>query len=256
MSKSIHELLSLKGKVALVTGSRTGIGRAILFGLAEAGADVIQHAMAPRESMEADGESIKAMGQRHMAISADLQEADCDRKIFNAIGDFGSPDILILNASQQIRKPFEEITDADFDAQMHINFRSSMKLVQRFLPAMKQKGWGRIVTIGSIQQCVPHPDMMVYAASKEAQMNMVTYLAGMYAPYGITVNNVAPGTVLTGRNEAVLKDEAYRGKIEQEIPAGFIGEPSDCVMPVVMLCGEGGRFLTGENIYVDGGKHL
>ena len=256
MSKTIHELLSLKGRVALVTGSRTGIGRAILFGLAEAGADVIQHAMAPRESMEADGERIKAMGQRHIAIAADLREADCDRKIFDAIGDFGCPDILILNASQQIRRPFNEITDEEFDAQMHINFRSSMKLVQRFLPVMKGKGWGRIVTIGSIQQCNPHPDMMVYAASKEAQMNMVTFLAEQYAPYGITVNNVAPGTVLTGRNEAVLKEEAYKEKIERDIPVGFIGEPSDCVLPVLMLCGEGGRFLTGENIYVDGGKHL
>lgn len=256
MEKSIQQLISLEGRTALVTGSSTGIGRALLFGLAQAGADVIQHASRPRESMEEDSRRIRAMGRRYKAVAADLRLPDCDREIANQIADFGAPDILILNASRQIRRAFCDITDEDFDTQMYINYRSSIKLAQRFVPGMKEKGWGRIVTIGSIQQCCPHPDMLVYAGSKEAQRNLAVYLAGIYAPYGITVNNIAPGTILTGRNEEALSDPAYRAQIEAAIPAGFIGEAWDCVLPVLMLCGEGGRFLTGENIFVDGGRHL
>ncbi len=256
MTPELERYFSLEGKTALVTGSSTGIGRAILFALAHAGADVVQHASAPWAGESSDAAELDAIGIKHKAIYANLKTADCGRRIAEQLEDFSEPDILILNASYQIRREFSEITDEDFDTQMYINFRSSIKLIQSFLPRMKKNSFGRIVTIGSIQQCVPHPQMAVYSASKDAQLNLVKSLAKIYAPFGITVNNVAPGSIYTRRNIEVLSDEAYRRKVIENIPAGYIGEPEDCAAAVVMLCGSGGRYVTGENIYIDGGSHL
>ena len=256
MNPELARYFSLNGKTALVTGSSTGIGRAILFALAQAGADVIQHASAPWEGESSDAAELDAIGVRHKAIYANLKMADCERQMADQLRNFSEPDIMVLNASYQIRREFSEITDEDFDIQMYINFRSSIKLIQKFLPHMKKNSFGRIVTIGSIQQCVPHPQMAVYSASKDAQLNLVKSLAKIYAPFGITVNNVAPGTIYTRRNIDALNDEAYRERVVGNIPAGYIGEPEDCAAAVVMLCGDGGRYLTGDNIYIDGGCHL
>ena len=121
---------------------------------------------------------------------------------------------------------------------------------------MKNKKWGRIVTIGSVQEAKPHPDMLVYSASKAAQTNMVKSLALQLANDGITVNNVAPGVIYTDRNVEALSDPEYAKKVTDSIPVGFYGQPEDCAGIVSLLCSEDGRYITGQNIFVDGGKGI
>ncbi len=253
----MNNLFDLSGKLALVTGSSRGIGRAIALGLARQGAAVYVNGTKPSAKAEETLAALTAPGARAAAVYGDLADAQAAASIAEQMrSSLGLPDILVLNASYQIRSPWPQITPEQFDLQMHIDCLSSLQLIQQCVPAMREKGWGRIVTIGSVQQAKPHPEMVVYAAAKQAQLSMVRNLALQLAPYGITVNNFAPGAILTDRNTEALADAAYRKQVEGRIPAGYIGDPEDCVAPVVMLCGNGARFLTGENLMADGGQHL
>jgi NAD(P)-dependent dehydrogenase (short-subunit alcohol dehydrogenase family) len=107
-----------------------------------------------------------------------------------------------------------------------------------------------------VQETKPHPDMLVYSASKAAQTNMVQSLALQLAKEGITVNNVAPGVIYTDRNVEALSDAAYAQKVKDSIPVGFYGEPEDCAGIVSLLCSEEGRYITGQSLYIDGGKSI
>ena len=242
-------MFDLTGKKALITGSTQGIGLAVAKCLAEYGAQVYINGAISREKCE---NVVKTIPNAKFAFQ-DLSEADCADKIYNITGDV---DILILNASIQYRKAWNEITSEEFDKQMKVNFKSSMELVQKYAPGMQKKQWGRIVAIGSIQQYKPHKDMLVYAASKAAQMSMVQNLAKQFAPYGITVNNVAPGVILTPRNESVLVDDQYYKQVMNGIPCGYVGESKDCIGGVLLLCSEAGRYITGTDLVIDGGMHL
>lgn len=121
---------------------------------------------------------------------------------------------------------------------------------------MIKKGWGRIVTVGSVQQEKPHKDMLIYAASKAAQLNMVKNLAKQFAPFGVTVNNVAPGVIATPRNEEALSNKDYAKKVLEGIPCGYAGEAGDCAGGILLLCSDEGRYITGENLIIDGGMKL
>ena len=121
---------------------------------------------------------------------------------------------------------------------------------------MKEKGWGRIVTVGSVQQNVPHKDMPMYAASKCAIMSLVENLAKQFAPFGITVNNMAPGVIDTPRNAGALSNPEYNKKVMAGIPMGYAGKPEDCAPAVLLLCSDEGRYITGANRDVDGGMKL
>ena len=121
---------------------------------------------------------------------------------------------------------------------------------------MKEQKWGRIITIGSVQEAKPHPDMLVYSSSKAAQTNMMKSLSLQLAGDGITVNNVAPGVIYTDRNVEALSDAEYAKKVVSTIPTGFYGMPEDCAGIVSLLCSEEGRYITGQSIYVDGGKSV
>ena len=240
-------------KTALVTGSSRGIGRAIAIRLAKDGYKVIVHcagniakAIETKEIIEKNGGEAEVM----TANFCDLNET----KLFaEKIKDL---DVLVLNSSLQYRTPWEEIAvDACYE-QLNCNFVSSMLLIQSVVPNMRKNKWGRIVTIGSVQEAKPHPDMLVYSASKAAQTNMVKSLSLQLAKDGITVNNVAPGVIYTDRNIEALSDPEYAKKVTDSIPVGFYGEPEDCEGIVSLLCGEEGRYITGQNIFVDGGKSV
>lgn len=243
-------MFELNGKKALVTGSTQGIGFAIAEALAQYGATVFINGAKDEEKVKA---AVKRIGQNSRPALADLSHPDCAECLYEITGDI---DILILNASIQFRKPWNEITEEEFDAQIAVNFKASLKLIQKYAPHMMKKHNGRIITIGSVQQEKPHEDMLVYAATKSAQENMVRNLAKQLAPFGITVNNVAPGVIETPRNEAALSDEAYAKLVLSKIPCGYSGQARDCVGQVLLLCSEAGRYITGENIFIDGGMKL
>lgn len=249
----VKELFNLAGKRALVTGSSQGIGRAIAMALAEAGADVVVHCASDIAKAQAVCSEIETLGRSCSMVVADLAGADAAARI---AAQAGAVDILVLNASVQIRKAWDQVTLDEYRRQIDVNLGSSIWLIQRFAPAMRQKKWGRIVTIGSVQQVRPHPEMLVYSASKSALVNLVKSLAPQFAPNGVTLNNLAPGAIATGRNEQVLSNPEYLKKVLAKIPAGFIGEAADCAGTALLLCSDAGRYITGQDIFVDGGMGL
>lgn len=253
----IKSLFELKGKTALITGGSQGIGKAISLVLAEYGANVVIVYRSGQELAMQTSNEIRAKGVKCEIFKCDLSELIA----VNAIKEFLISknieiDILVLNASVQFRKSWNEVTSDEFDIQMNTNFKSSMFLIQALYPVMQQKKWGRIVTVGSVQQLKPHHQMIVYAASKMAQVSMVKSLAPQFGVDGVTINNLAPGAILTGRNEEVLRDQDYKKLVETKIPVGYIGEPADCAATALLLCSDAGKYITGQDIFVDGGMGL
>ena len=248
---------NLQGKIALVTGSSRGIGRAVALGLAECGADVMLHARRAASIPPSLPDEIRACGVRCCAAAADLSDPQGARSLYAAtVEQLGAPDILVLNASLQIRNDWEKVPLEEYQTQMQIDFFSDVQLAQLAVPAMRERHWGRIVTIGSVQQCHPHREMIVYAAAKSALANLVRNLAVQLAPDGITVNHVAPGVIETDRNCDVLANPECRRRCLKRTPVGFLGTPEDCVPPVLLFCAPESRFLTGCDLSVDGGNSL
>lgn len=240
-------------KTALITGSSRGIGRAIALRLARDGYRIIVHAAGNVQKAEETARFIRENGGEAQVLLADLTDLDQTRKLCEQLP---AVDVLVLNASLQYRTPWQEISVEACCQQLNCNFVSSMLLIQAVTPHMQANGWGRIITIGSVQEAKPHPDMLVYSASKAAQTNMVHSLSLQLAKDGITVNNVAPGVIYTDRNVEALSDPDYAKKVTDSIPAGFYGKPEDCAGIVSLLCGEEGRYITGQSIFVDGGKGI
>lgn len=243
-------MFDLKGKRALVTGSTQGIGKAVASLLAQYGATVVVHGSSSQEKCQRAAGEME--GSTETAV-ADLSKADCARRLYEQTGDV---DILVLNASVQFRKAWDEITPEEFDIQMNTNLKASLMLIQKYVPHMKSQNWGRIVTVGSVQQHKPHKDMAIYAASKCGQMSLVANLAKQLAPFGITVNNLSPGVIATPRNEEALNDPVYAKKVLDGIPLGYAGKAEDMAAAALLLCSDGGRYITGTELIVDGGMHL
>lgn len=250
-------MFSLHGKTALVTGSSRGIGRAIILALAQQGATVIMHCRRPCTSGEETMAALQGIGAECYAVYADLSQKDGANDLYNQVNALGlQVDILFLNASVELRREWTEITDEEYDLQMNTNFRSSIKLLQAFVPSMQQRKWGRVVTVGSVQQRKPHEAMLIYSASKMALCNTCLSLATQLAPDGVTINNLAPGAVRTDRNAEALSDPAYDEKVRNLIPMKYIGVPEDMAGIAVFLASDESKYMTGQDIYVDGGKGL
>lgn len=242
-------MIDFKGKKVLITGSTQGIGLEIAKQFSQHGAVTYINGASCEEKVNNAARTVP----NSLPALCDLSKSDCDKTLYDITGDI---DILVLNASIQYRTAWEEISDEEFEKQMTVNFKSSLKLIQKYVPYMKKQNWGRIVTVGSVQQAKPHKDMLVYAASKAAQNNMVINLAKQLAPFNITVNNVAPGVIETPRNEEALSDEEYAKKVLEGIPCKRTGEAKDCTGMILLLCSDEGKYITGENIFIDGGMKL
>ena len=233
----------------LVTGSTQGIGKAIAKAFADQGHEVIVHCSADIQKAE---RVCKEVGGRS-AVVCDLSVRE---EVDGLYAKTGAVDCLILNASVQYKENWLEIGDETLDKQLAVNVKSTFKLIQAYYPAMKEKGFGRIVTIGSVNQYRNHPELSVYAATKCAVMSLVKIIAKQVAPFGVTVNNIAPGAIATPRNAAVLEDEVKRKAVESAIPMGRFGTPEDCVGAVLLLCSDKGGYITGTDIVIDGGMRL
>ena len=250
-------MFDLSGKTALITGSGQGIGRATAVLLAKQGAKVIINWNSNDAKAAVTMEAVKEAGGKYLAWKYDISRPSLreDFEKFMADNDI-TVDILVLNASVQVRNEWEKITPEEFDMQMHTNFRASLQLIQACVPGMRAKKWGRIVTVGSVQQSRPNTAMAVYAATKAAQNNLCMTLCGQLAGDGITINNIAPGAVETVRNEVVLSDPDYRKMIENAIPVGFVGQSEDIAPTILLLVSEEGRYITGADIPIDGGMSI
>ncbi|MDI1364440.1 MAG: SDR family oxidoreductase [bacterium] len=243
------DLFDLSGRRALITGSSRGIGAALATALAGRGAEVVVHGR--EASDELDALANKLDGK---ALAADLSDPIACKDLARRAEDLlGGVDILILNASYEMRADWKRVTVEDADLQMAVNFRSSLLLCQALSPGMTERGWGRIIALGSIQEVRPNPALMVYAAAKAAQANMMMNLARELAPHGVNVNTLSPGAIATDRNAGVLSDPTYRAKVEAQIPAGRVGQPGDCVGACLLLASDAGAYVNGAVLRVDGG---
>ncbi len=242
-------MFDLKGKRALITGSSQGIGKEIAKVLSNAGAGVYVHGADLSEKLERAKEYTGAIG----AVAANLFKSDCADRLYEQTGPV---DILVLSASIQIKKPWDSFTEEEFDKHMSCNLKSSYFIIQKYIENMKAKKWGRIVTIGSTNQYNNHPELSIYGVTKAAQMKLVENIAPYIAPYGITINNIAPGAIETPRNEEAFSSDVLRKKTEAKIPMGYIGAASDMNGAALLLCSDEGRYITGSEIVVDGGMRL
>jgi NAD(P)-dependent dehydrogenase (short-subunit alcohol dehydrogenase family) len=233
----------------LVTGSTQGIGKALATAFVKNGDEVIVHCSKDLQKAERIRTEIGAKS----AVVCNLFNMDEVNALYEKTG---AVDCLILNASVQYKELWQDITDETFDKQFDINVKSTLKLMQAYYPAMQEKGFGRIVTIGSVNQYHQHSELSVYSATKCAVMKLVEVIAKQVAPFGVTVNNVAPGAIATPRNESVYNDEEKRKAVESVIPMGRFGKPEEIVGAVLMLCSEQGAYITGTDIVIDGGMRL
>lgn len=245
----------ITGRTALVTGARREIGRAIALGLAGAGARLaIHHASTAEENSDAAAvvQEIQLMGGTAASFGQDFVHDDAGQRLAAAVTAWAQVDILVLNASIELPEDFQAISREHFDRQIAVNLRTTMELLQALVPPMAERGWGRVVTIGSVQQERPHPAMFVYAGTKAAQLNWALRLARQFGGQGVTANNLAPGAILTARNRDQMAVEGET--LVQRIPAGRLGRPDDLVGAAMLLCSDAGSYINGVNLFVDGGR--
>ena len=231
----IKEKFDLSGRTALVTGSTRGIGKAIGDAFEECGARVV----------------------RHNTKVCDLADPAALDAFFRRLSDEGTlPDILVANASIQAKVPWTEFPMDEARREIQVNFLATLRMFQLAYPKMKAQRWGRLITVGSVNERRPHPDMCVYAATKSAQENLVRGIARQVAPEGITVNNLCPGVFNTDRNRECLADPVYGPKVTAAIPMHDYAVPEDAAGAAVLLASDAGRYITGATIMVDGGLSL
>ena len=231
----IKEKFDLSGKIALVTGSTRGIGKAIGDAFEECGARVI----------------------RHNTKVCDLADPAAIDAFFKRLADEGTlPDILVANASIQAKITWTEFPRDEACREIQVNFLATLRMFQLAYPKMKAQKWGRLITVGSVNERRPHPEMCVYAATKSAQENLVRGIARQIAPEGITVNNLCPGVFNTDRNRECLADPVYGPKVTAAIPMHDYAVPEDAAGAAVLLASDAGRYITGATIMVDGGLSL
>jgi len=250
---SVHDLFSLAGKVALVTGASSGIGRAIATAYAEAGAAVVL--VARRESqLRAATAAIEQEGGRAAHIVCDLanreQLFDCAE---HAALPFGVPDIVVNAAGINRRLAMQDVTADDWDAVLKINLDASFFLPQRLAPAMIAKGWGRIVNIASLQSVRSFPNCAPYGASKGAIMQLTRAQAEAWSRHGICVNAIAPGFFPTELTAAVVNDRERWNAMAAKTFIGRNGELDDLRGAAIFLASRASDYITGQTIFVDGG---
>jgi len=247
----------LQGKHALVTGGGTGIGRAIALGLGRAGATVVVNYSRSRGEAEATVADICKAGGQACAAQADVtDEAQVAGLLRAAVTAFGGLDILVANAGgRTVDAPTAELTAEQWRQGLDLNCTSVFFCVKHAIPHLPAKS-GRIVVTSSISaRSGAGPGMVIYAAAKGALNNMVRNWAKELAPRGITVNAIAPGVIRTRLHEKFTAPDEYRKLIER-IPLGRDGLPEDCVGAVLMLAGQGGGYITGQIIEINGGMAM
>lgn len=255
----------LAGRRALVTGGSVSIGRAITLGLAEAGADVaVQFNPGadarfglPNAAAETCA-AIRGLSRRTAAIAADFASFDdAAHAVHEARHALGGLDILVICASVQSNQDFSEIVPAEIERQVAINLAATIALLQAALPPMVAQGWGRVLSIGSVNQVRPNEKLSLYASLKAAEHNLIIGLARQYAKSGVTLNTLSPGLVATERNRwrrAVA--EEWQEIQRQANPMGRAAEPGEMVGAALLFCSDAGSFITGADLQATGGGHL
>jgi NAD(P)-dependent dehydrogenase (short-subunit alcohol dehydrogenase family) len=244
---------NLTGKVALVTGASSGIGRRQALALAQAGAAVVLLGRREAQLQEAVAE-IEAAEARAAALSADLSDRDqLPRLAKHAMSPFGAIDILINAAGVNLRQPAEEITLESWDMTLNLNLAVPFFLARELMPAMEVNGWGRIINIASLQSSRAFRNGLAYGASKGGISQLTRAMAEAWSRHGITCNAIAPGFFPTELTAPVYKDPDQLDKLAAQTAIGRNGELSDLDGLTVFLASPASDYITGQVIHLDGG---
>ncbi|HEY8902042.1 MAG TPA: glucose 1-dehydrogenase [Chthoniobacterales bacterium] len=247
--------MKLDGKVALVTGSGQGIGQAIAIRLAQDGADIIVDDRKIGESAQETADAITKLGRRVHLFQGDLANPDDNRRLVSeGVAALGKIDILVNNAGVERHGDFWDVTEADFDFVLNINLRGTFFVTQDFVKhLMETKRAGRIINISSVHEELPFPHFSTYCASKGGLKMLCRDLAVELGPYGITVNNIAPGAIETPINAKLMSDPGLMKALTSQIPLGRLGQPGDVSGLAAFLASDEASFVTGSTFFVDGG---
>jgi 3-oxoacyl-[acyl-carrier protein] reductase len=249
-----HLPFRLDGRVAWITGSSRGLGRAIAETLAAAGAKTVVNCFASRSSGEAVVESIRAAGGEAMLVAGDAtNEAEVDRMAAEIEANFGPVDILVANATPfQPMKKLEDYTWAEHESMLEAFVKSPFLLTKRLAPGMKARKDGRIINITSEVYHTSMPEFSAYVAAKGGQIGWSRSMANELAPHGITVNTVAPGWIPVERHDDV--PESDKAGYLATVPLGRWGKPADIAHAVAYFASVEAGFVTGQTLIVNGGR--
>ncbi len=249
-----------QNKIALVTGSGRGIGRAIALHLAELGADLVINFFRNRKPAEETANLIREKGRQALVVKANIGEIDQIQSLFDQVESaFGGLDLLVHNAASGFNRPALEQRPKGWDWSMNINARSLLFMAQRAVPLMEKRGGGAIVSISSPGGGRVLPDYVSVGASKAALESLTRYLAVELGPHNIVVNAVSPGIVLTDALQhfnALREDANLVERALSLTPAGRLVTPEDVASLVAFLCSPQAAMIRGQVIVIDGGYTL
>ncbi|GGE62036.1 SDR family NAD(P)-dependent oxidoreductase [Actibacterium pelagium] len=244
------DLFSVEGRVALVTGASSGLGRHAANVLANAGAKVVGVA----RRAEALEDWANSVGDAAAAVAGDIAELSGLPELAQQIrSPFGNPDILVHAAGLNPRRPAEEVTPEIWSATLAVNLSAPFFLSQAFVPPMRAKGWGRIVNFASLQSFRAFPDGLPYGASKGGVAQMTRAMAEAWSGDGVNANAIAPGFFETELTEAVFADPVRAARNAAQTCIGRNGAHDDLDGPLLFLCSDASRYVTGQIMMLDGG---
>jgi len=247
--------MSLHGKVAVVTGGNSGIGKAVVLALAEAGANIVIDFVAHPEATEELEKQVHALGDQAIGVEADVSKvADLEMLVARTVEAFGHLDIMVNNAGIETRTSVLDTTEEQYQRVMDINLKSAFFGTQIAAKQMiKQGTGGRIINMTSVHEDWPMPGNTAYCLSKGG-MRMLTRTAGIeLGPHGVTVVGVGPGAVATPINTSTMNDPAKMKTLDAAIPLCRMAEPHEIANVVAFLAGDGASYLTATTIFADGG---
>lgn len=245
-----RDLFDLTGRVACVTGASAGLGQRSAMALAAAGAQVVGVA----RRGDALNDWAAATGENAAVVAADLSQRDRIKEIADQISaPFGVPDIVVHAAGINTRETADEVTDAGWDVTMNLNLAAPFFLSQAFAPAMKAKGWGRIVNFASLQTTRAFPGGVAYGASKAGVGQLTRAMAEAWSKDGITANAIGPGFFPTELTGPVFADPERAARNAAQTCVGRNGDLSDIDGPLLFLCSDASAYVTGQVLMVDGG---
>lgn len=247
--------MRLKDKVALITGANSGIGRAIAARFAAEGAHVVVNYLPGEPRAQEAQAQVAAFPTRSLALPADVsQRHDVERMIAQTVATFDRLDIAVNNAGIEIRKPFLQVTDDEWNHVLGVNLFGAYLVSQVACRQMvKQGAGGKLLFISSVHEDIPYPEYTSYCASKGGIRMMARNLALELAPYKINVNSIAPGAIDTPINHLVLDDPAALQNAAAEIPWRRFGRPEEVASLALFLASAEADYITGSTYYIDGG---